>query len=164
MTRIARLLIAPAALLALTLGGCAPAAPEPPNEADVQEWLDQWDHAAETDPPTLGSAAGRPMTLSDYEDGSDIAGVPEGTTITSDSPIDVTEVLFSCFGVEEMSAAFSSMAEDVSYGLTEEGLVCADSPHVIADGLDLSQVMSISMSAVEEHGYGAWAMEIRGTE
>lgn len=164
MTRIARLLVAPAVLLALTLGGCAPAAPEPPNEADVQEWLDQWDHTAETDPPTLGSAAGRPMVPSDDEDGSGAGESPAGTTITFESPVDASEVLFSCFGVEEMSAAFSSMAEDVSYGLTEANLVCADSPHVIADGVDLSQVMSISMGAVEEHGYGAWAMEIRGTE
>lgn len=163
MTRISRLLVAPAALLALTLGGCAPEAPEPPDEAAVQEWLEQWDHTVDTDPPTLGSATGRAVTVSDHERGIE-DGVQQGVTITFESPVDTSEVLFSCFGAEEMTASFMSEAESESYGLLQGGLVCADSPHMVAGGLELDGVTSITMAAVEEYGHGAWAMEIRGTE
>jgi hypothetical protein len=163
MTRTVRFLAAPAALLALVLGGCAPEAPEPPDEAAVQEWLEQRDHVEDADGSMLGSAAGRPITVSEHEEGIG-DGVRQGVTITFESPVDPSEVLFSCFGVEEMIASFSSVGESESYGLLEEGLACADSPHVIAGGLDLSSVTSITMAAVEEHGYGAWAMEIHGTE
>lgn len=140
-------------LLVVGVSGCA--APPAGDPDAVQEWLTDQNER---------EAPGALATLSGLASEHDPAG-EGGIGVTFDQPARITELVFSCFGAEAMSAAVTiSMEgpETLTHSINTDNLTCADGPHVLEQVRDDVTSILIDGSSVDHQG--AWSTTVIGED
>lgn len=139
-------------VLVLGLSGCTAASDVDPDE--VQNWLAQWDDApaGEDSLAVLGGLAAREADT----------GGGEGVTATFESPVEVADLEFSCFGPDTMSVEVTITATDATQTVRTEDLSCADSPHTLDQ--TLPAVTMVTADGIDPDGVGGWGVVVRGEE
>lgn len=138
-------------LAALALSACAA---EQPDDAEVQEWLDQ-QTAAETGAISqLSARAGK--------HGDPEAASTDFVRVSFDEPQRITEVEFACFGSDGMRGSVQVTIGASTHGSeVVDDIDCSEGPILLDLGVGDRPVDSVTANGYNEHGYGAWAVTIR---